>query len=168
MVMMVKILREPAGSARPPHPHHAELIPRRRILVAEDDDAIRRINTLVLTSSGYHVDAAEDGEVAWNALQRTSYDLLVTDNDMPKVTGVQLIQKLQAARMPLPVIMASGKLPPEEVPRQNQLQPAMTLIKPYSFEELVNAVKIVLRLAGDSLAGIAPPAGRQPGTRRTV
>jgi DNA-binding response OmpR family regulator len=165
---MVKNLVKAARPARPPHSHHAELIPRRRILVAEDDAAIRRLNTLVLTSSGYHVDAAEDGEVAWNALQRTTYDLLVTDNDMPKVTGVQLIQKLQAACMPIPVIMATGKLPPEDGARHNQLQPAVTLLKPYSFEELVTAVKAVLRLAGESLASLAPPVDCQPGTRRTV
>jgi DNA-binding response OmpR family regulator len=166
--MMVKNLVKAARPVRPPHPHHAELIPRRRILVAEDDAAIRRINTLVLTSSGYHVDAAEDGEAAWNALQRTTYDLLVTDNDMPKLTGVQLIQKLQAACMPIPVIMATGKLPPEDFSLPHQLQPAVTLLKPYSFEELVTAVKAVLRLAGDSLASIAPPADCQRGTIRTV
>jgi DNA-binding response OmpR family regulator len=163
--MMAKNLSKADGSARAPGPHRAELVPCGRILVAEDDAAIRRINTLVLTDSGYFVDAVEDGEAAWHALQRNTYDLLVTDNDMPRVTGAQLIHKLQAARMPLPVIMATGKLPPGDYPRQHPLQPALTLLKPYSFEELVTAVKAVLRLAGD-LAGMTPRVDCQAGPRR--
>ena len=74
-------------------PLHGETNPRQRILVVEDDAAIRRLNTEILTYSGYHVDAAEDGAVAWDALQQNNYDLMVTDNDMPKVTGVEFIRK---------------------------------------------------------------------------
>ncbi|MGA2556670.1 MAG: response regulator, partial [Verrucomicrobiota bacterium] len=87
--------------------------PTHRILVVEDDGDIRRINTEVLTHSGYEVDAAEDGAAAWETLQRQRYDLMVTDNDMPKVSGVELLHKLHAARMALPVIMATGQLPRE-------------------------------------------------------
>lgn len=143
-----------------------EPILRARILVAEDDAAIRRINTEILTGSGYQVDAAADGAAAWDALQVNQYDLLVTDNDMPKLTGVQLMQKLQAARMPLPVIMATGKPPDEDDTRLPQ--PAVTLLKPYTFDELVGAVKAVLRAASHSLGDIAPPPnwqGRPPTDR---
>ena len=97
-------------------PVHCEPNPRHRILVVEDDAAVRRVNTEILICSGYQVDAAEDGAVAWDALQLKKYDLIVTDNDMPRVTGVELIQKVQAAGMALPVIMATGALP--EFPRR--------------------------------------------------
>ena len=79
---------------------------------------------------------------------------MVTDNDMPKVTGVELIQKIQAARMALPVIMATGALP--EFHRYGTRQPAVTLLKPYTFHELLTAVKEVLAAARDSLEEIAP------------
>src|SRR5580658_9463351 len=92
-------------------PLHRTTNPRQRILVVEDDADIRRVNTEVLIYSGYQVDAAEDGAAAWDALQLNQYDLMVTDNDMPKVTGVELIQKLQTARMAVPVIMATGTSP---------------------------------------------------------
>lgn len=129
-----------------------------RILVVEDDAAIRRINTEILKGSGYQVEAAEDGAAAWDALQLNDYDLVVTDNDMPKVTGVELIQKLRTARMSLPVIMATG-VPPEEIfTRHGMLPPAMTLLKPYTFQELLTAVKNVLRAASDTLGEIGPAA----------
>jgi response regulator RpfG family c-di-GMP phosphodiesterase len=74
---------ELAGILNPPEPN-----PRQRILVVEDDAAIRQVNQEVLTYSGYHVDGAEDGAAAWAALQQINYDLVVTDNDMPKVPRV--------------------------------------------------------------------------------
>jgi DNA-binding response OmpR family regulator len=138
-------------------PVHREPNPRQRILVVEDDPAIRRINTEVLIYSGYHVDAAEDGQAAWEALQLNNYDLMVTDNDMPRLTGVKLIQKLQAARMALPVIMATGGAPDELSTRYGSLQPAMVLIKPYTFDELLDAVKAILSASHQEQAETAPP-----------
>jgi len=117
---------------------------RHRILVVEDEFSIRRLNTKMLLHSGYDVDAAENGAAAWDALQLKRYDLMITDNDMPKLTGIELIKKVHATRLALPVIMATGKFPLDEFTRHPQLQPAVTLLKPYTFDELVGAVHIVL------------------------
>jgi len=131
-------------------PLHGVPNPHQRILVVEDDAANRRLNTQVLTCYGYHVDTADDGAAAWDALQRNHYDLVVTDNQMPKVTGVELIQQLQAARLGVPVIMATAAMPAEEIVRHRLQPPAMILIKPYTFVELLMAVKKVLRAASDA------------------
>jgi DNA-binding response OmpR family regulator len=153
-----KILR----TGKPAHaPRHREPNLGQRILVVEDDATIRRVNTEALTCSGYQVDAAENGAVAWDAVQRNNYDLVVTDNQMPKVTGVELIQKLQAARMPLPVIMVTAAMPAEEFTRHRLQPPAMTLLKPHTFIELLVAVKKVLRAAGATFGKIAPPPHQQ-------
>ena len=71
--------------------------PLRRILVVADDGDIRRLNTEALTHYGYRVDAAQDGAVAWDTLQQNGYDLMVTDNELPEVTGIDLLKKLYAA-----------------------------------------------------------------------
>jgi len=142
-------------------PLHSEPNRPQRILVVEDDAAVRRVNTKVLIYYGYDVNAAEDGAAAWDALQLNKYDLVVTDNDMPKVTGVELMQKMQAARMALPVIMATGAVPDEQFTRYNLLQPAVTLIKPYTFDELLKAVREVLRAASGTLGEMLPPPDRQ-------
>lgn len=118
--------------------------PPQHILVVEDDDDIRRINAEVLIDSGYHVDSAENGAVAWDALQLNNYDLMITDNDMPEVSGFDLLKKLCAARMALRVIMATGTLPAEEFTRHPWLQPVAVLIKPHTIEALLETVKDVL------------------------
>ncbi len=114
-------------------------VSRRRILVVDDDDDIRRFNAEALTGSGYHVEAAVDGAAGWEALNASRYDLLITDNNMPGLSGIELVKKVNAARMPVPVILASGVPHPEE----SELRLAATLPKPFTIEELLGTVKKV-------------------------
>ena len=121
--------------------------PPRRILVVDDEATIREMVTDLLSRSGYQVDTAADGADAWDILQSQRYDLLVTDNNMPRVSGVELIRKVRNASLALPVIMATGTLPLEEFARNPALQPAATLLKPYSIMEMLGKVETVLRSA---------------------
>lgn len=114
----------------------------RRILVVEDDETLRRLNAEALIGFGYAVDVAEDGDAAWEVLQLNRYDLMVTDNHMPKVTGVELMVKLHGARIVLLIILATGVAP--DFTRYPWLQPAATLLKPYTAAELVAVVTEVL------------------------
>jgi two-component system chemotaxis response regulator CheY len=116
-----------------------------RILVVEDDGDIRRLNTTLLICAGYRVDAVEDGAAAWDSLQINRYDLIITDNEMPKMTGVELLVKLHETGMVLTVIMATGSLPKPVFTRSPWLRPAATLCKPYSTEELLQTVRKVLQ-----------------------
>jgi len=113
--------------------------------VVDDDELILRFITAVLSSLGYRTKTATDGAAAWKALQAKSYDLLVTDNLMPKVTGLELVKQVRSARMTLPIIMVSGSLPTEELERNEWLQPVATLAKPFKGDELLGTVKLVLR-----------------------
>jgi len=139
----------PASAVR-----QAAMTSRLKILVVEDDADIRRLNLRILTNSGYQVTAVEDGAFAWDALQLDNYDLLITDNSMPRVTGIELLGKLHAAHLILPVIMASGTLPQEELDRRPWLIINATLLKPYSFDELLRTVKNILHAS----AGTGEPA----------
>jgi DNA-binding response OmpR family regulator len=125
-------------------PHH--------ILVVDDDLMIRRFNTAMLLNSGYAVDDAEDGVAAWQSLGAREYDLIITDNKMPNLTGIGLLKRIRAARMALPVIMATGTFPTEEFNRFPWLKPAATLIKPYTAAEMLRTVKKVLREADTTAA----------------
>jgi two-component system alkaline phosphatase synthesis response regulator PhoP len=117
-----------------------------RILVVDDHDYIRHFISTFLIHSGYLVDTAENGATAWDMLQIKSYDLLVTDNDMPRVSGIELLGKLHAVSMTLPVIMATGTSPEEELTQNPWLQPAAMLLKPFSGSELTRAVERVLHV----------------------
>jgi CheY-like chemotaxis protein len=109
---------------------------------------MRQFNVEVLVQSGYHVDAAKDGAVAWPLLQEANYDLLVTDNDMPRVSGIELLKTLHAAGRALPVIMATGALPQDEFTRHPWIRPAAVIIKPYTVEKFLVTVQEVLLLTG--------------------
>jgi two-component system, OmpR family, alkaline phosphatase synthesis response regulator PhoP len=117
-----------------------------RILVVDDEPAIRRLNSDLLMEEGYEVDAVANGVMAWDALKRSHYDLLITDNLMPRMSGIELLEKLHAIRKFVPVIMATGTMPTEEVKCQPWFQIATILLKPYTPQELLEAVKNSLRL----------------------
>jgi len=119
-------------------------VSRRRILVVEDDDDIRRFNAEALTGSGYHVNTAVDGAKGWEALNANRFDLLITDNSMPNLSGLELIKKLNEACMPVRVILASGVSHAEET----ELRLAATLPKPFTLDELLRTVHYVLGEVG--------------------
>ena len=131
-------------------PVQFEAGPPRSILVVEDEPDIRRINAMVLHRAGYHVDTAENGASGWKALEAKHYDVLITDNTMPGVTGLDLIKKLRSADMTLSVILASGTVPAEELNRCPWLQVDALLPKPYSIAELLRTVNQVLRTTEDT------------------
>jgi CheY-like chemotaxis protein len=135
----------------------SQLNPRHHILVVDDDGDIRRLNSEVLACSGYKVDVAADGALGWDALQLNNYDLLVTDQDMPNLTGVGLLKKLRAARMVLPVILISGTIPTKELSQHPWLQIDATLLKPYTPDELLASVEKVLYATDGGAGRTTPP-----------
>jgi DNA-binding response OmpR family regulator len=135
--------------------------PGQRILMVEDDRDTRRFNAEKLINSGYHVDAAKDGAVAWDVLQLNSYNLLIANQYLPKVSGVELLYKIHEARMSLPIIMATRNLPTWEFTLHPWLQSATMLLKPYTCEKLLGTVRNVLYAAVNARQDIAPPSNWQ-------
>lgn len=129
--------------------------------MVDDNMDIRRLNAEVLTEAGYKVDAAVDGAVAWTALQLFDYALLITDNEMPAVSGVELIMRLRVENMKLPVVLMSGTIPTEVLNQHPWLQIQATLVKPYSVPELLTTVKNVLRPSRHTQALSGPPQNWQ-------
>src|SRR5262249_51365561 len=79
-----------------------------RILLVGEDPTLSRLMSLFLHHAGYAVDTAADGEQGWVALKLKHYDLLMTDNDMPRLTGLELVRRLRETGMTLPIIVVSG------------------------------------------------------------
>ena len=90
-------LPETPGAKAAVAPTRIPAHPSRRILVVEDDGAIRQSNAQVLVRSGYQVDTAEDGAAGWKALHGKEFDLMITDHDMPRLTGLELVKKVRCA-----------------------------------------------------------------------
>lgn len=88
---------------------------RRRVLIAEDDSAIRRMMSSVLRADAFHVDEVADGgalveQLASMLLEtgRCAYDLLVVDIRMPRIDGLQVLAGLQRAGWYPPVVVVTA------------------------------------------------------------
>jgi len=79
-----------------------------RILLVEDEPAVRALTCEILADRGYDVVAAADGEEAVGLAAAQSFDLVVTDMVMPKMRGAELAAKLRRSHVGLPVIFMSG------------------------------------------------------------
>ena len=83
----------------------------KRILVADDSITVREVERKMLVARGYEVDLAVDGMDAWNTVRAGNYNLVVTDVDMPRMNGIELVTMIK--RDPnlqhLPVVIVSYK-----------------------------------------------------------
>ena len=139
----------PAWGAESTHPASGLT----RILYADDDALLRKLGKLVLLRSGYEVDVVEDGAEAWAALNEVSYHLLITDHDMPHLTGRELITQARRAGMRLPIVMTSGSFNPLDNLAGAGSGLAVFLPKPFTSEMLVETVGQVLHTANGLRSG---------------
>ncbi len=119
-----------------------------RILVVEDDAIIQRLIGTMLEGAGYSVAFAEDGEAGGQALSSGNFDLLITDNNMPKVSGVEMIRHLREAQHHLPIILISGEIPRHIPDLPALLTPGLALEKPFSMAQLLGHVRAQFVAAG--------------------
>ena len=84
---------------------------RKRILVVDDSLTVRQAARQLLENQGYAVDVAVDGLEAWSALRLHPYELVVTDVDMPRLNGIELVRKIRGEKrfIELPVVVVSYK-----------------------------------------------------------
>jgi two-component system, chemotaxis family, sensor histidine kinase and response regulator WspE len=84
---------------------------RKRVLVVEDSLTVRELERKLLDNAGYDVEVAVDGMDGWNALRTGRFDLVVSDIDMPRMDGIELVTliKKDAKLKSLPVLIVSYK-----------------------------------------------------------
>ncbi len=129
------------------------VLPVYRILVVEDQNAIYRAGAKALVHVGCEVHRVRDGQSGWEALRHHSYATLITDYRMPGLGGIELIRKLRAEKMALPVILAADGLGIEEMNEHQWLQPVISLLKPFTSTEMLTIVaRLLPGLAGVSHA----------------
>ena len=83
----------------------------KRILVVDDSVTVREIERKLLENQGYRVELAVDGKEAWNAIRTEHFDMLVTDVDMPRMNGIELVTRIkqQDDLKEIPIIIISYK-----------------------------------------------------------
>ncbi len=108
-------------------------------LVAEDNAALRRVIAFTLRNAGFEVTDACDGLVAWEVAEHQAFDLVVTDQQMPNLNGLELIERLRAsdsnAETPIVLLTAKGlELEIDQV--RERYGVAEMLTKPFSPSQL--------------------------------
>jgi two-component system sensor histidine kinase and response regulator WspE len=80
-------------------------------LVVDDSITVREVERQLLLNQGYEVSVAVDGADGWNKIRAEAYDLLITDVDMPRMNGLQLVQAVRSddKLRDLPIIIVSYK-----------------------------------------------------------
>ena len=115
-----------------------------RILVVDDEPAVRKVARKTLEQDGHEVVEAEDGEVALIACRANPVDLAITDLFMPVMDGLQLIVQLREEFPETKIVAISGSVY-ERRPRfleiAGRMEAVVTLAKPFSVEELRTVVR---------------------------
>ncbi|HUY17439.1 MAG TPA: response regulator transcription factor [Acidimicrobiales bacterium] len=129
-----------------------------RILIAEDDRALREVLQRGLREAGYVVDAVESGEAAEVALRREEYELAVLDWRMPVRSGVEVIDRVRRAGVLTPILLLTARDAPDDRVEGLNAGADDYLIKPFDFPELLARLRAlqrrpVLRFAPDVSCG---------------
>ena len=127
---------------------------RQRILVVEDDPAVRNLVTTALALHGYDVERAETGELAVMEAASRNPDLIMLDLGLPDIDGVEVISKIRGWSA-VPIIVISART--EDSDKIGALDAGADdyLTKPFSVEELLARVRASLRRSGMAGAGAA-------------
>ena len=115
-----------------------------RILVAEDDTAVKSFVSRALTHRGHKVTSVGDGVQALEALDRDSFDLLITDIVMPSLDGIGLALKVAKDFPSLPVLLMTGYS--AERQRAHNLEELIceVITKPFTLQEICEAAEAAL------------------------
>src|SRR3984957_5878567 len=119
---------------------------RGRVLVVDDEEALLRLIGRMLTTAGYEVSTASDGGRAAELLTGMTFDAILSDIDMPKMNGIQLLQTVRQRDLAAPVVLMTGN-PDVKTAVQAVAHGALQyLIKPVNMEALGAAVARAVRL----------------------
>lgn len=116
-----------------------------KILVIDDEKAIRKTLGEILTFEGYKVDEAVDGEDGWKHFSENNYDVVLCDIKMPKLDGMEFLNKATALNADIPIIMISG---------HGNIESAVEAVKKGAFDFIskppdLNRLLITIRNATD-------------------
>jgi EAL domain-containing protein (putative c-di-GMP-specific phosphodiesterase class I)/CheY-like chemotaxis protein len=118
------------------------------VLVVDDDAALARFLRRVLEDAGYCVTVAHNGGEAIDVLTRRRFDAVISDIEMPGMSGVELLRVVRVYDLDVPILLMSGAGTVETAMEAISLGALQYLLKPFSSEVLIGAVERAVRLLG--------------------
>lgn len=122
----------------------------KRILIVDDNVALARVIQFAMEGAGFETMTAQNARIAYDLAIESQFDVVVTDQQMPEMTGVELCRKLRdsPAYQDCPIILLTAKGLELELPRlQHELDIDATFSKPFSPSALVKTVNELLAVA---------------------
>jgi two-component system chemotaxis response regulator CheY len=117
----------------------------KKVMTVDDSATVRQALAAALSQAGYEVHEAHDGWDALEKLSRCQVDMLVTDLNMPKMCGIDLIR--QVRQMPgnrfMPIVMLTSESQPDQVRAGKAAGASGWITKPFNQESLMAVVKMV-------------------------
>ncbi|MFW6370376.1 MAG: response regulator transcription factor [Bacteroidota bacterium] len=116
-----------------------------KLLLVEDDDALRFIVKDNLEQNGYHVDTAENGQEAIDQFDKNQYQLIILDVMLPKIDGFKVAEHIRKKNEQVPVIFLTARSMTEDKITGLSIGGDDYIPKPFSMEELLLKIKIFLK-----------------------
>ena len=118
-----------------------------KILVCEDDRALNKLVCGYLGDQGYDITSCQNGEEGLDALEKSTYDLIITDIMMPKLDGFELAESVRITDKTTPIVFMSAKDDKPSKMYGYKLGIDDYITKPFDIDELVMKVNAILRRA---------------------
>ena len=116
-----------------------------RLLVVEDDSAVRDALERALSFEGYEIDTATDGAVALSKLREAERDLVVLDVMMPHVDGIEPCRRIRASGDSVPILMLTAKTTVGDRVEGLDAGADDYMVKPFALDELLARIRALLR-----------------------
>jgi len=119
---------------------------KKRVLIVDDEIHIVHVVAIKLRNNDYEVITAENGDEAFNLACSEKPDIIVTDFQMPVMTGLELVEKIRRCDQTrdIPVIMLTARSFAIEDQQKEDLQISQCLSKPFSPKELLENIEDIL------------------------
>ncbi|MDZ4693803.1 MAG: EAL domain-containing protein [Deltaproteobacteria bacterium] len=117
-----------------------------RVLIVDDDDAVLRAHARILAAKGYTVSSAASGAAAMQAMQDDAFEVILSDVDMPGMNGIQLLERVRAYDVDVPVVLMTGNPSTGTAIQALERGALRYLLKPIDLSELVKVMDDAVRL----------------------
>ena len=115
-----------------------------QVLVVDDNQAVREVLSKTLAFWGYHVTQAANGHEAWTLFLTNSYDLVITDLEMPLMNGWELSRLIKERSPNTPVMVVSGSCDETNWEKTNMRCVDAIILKPFKLKEIEGTVRRLL------------------------
>ncbi|PID28206.1 MAG: response regulator [Candidatus Cloacimonadota bacterium] len=117
----------------------------KKILVAEDEPLMREALSEFLSMFSYQPELAEDGKAAWEKWRCGKYDLLISDINMPNMSGIELLRQVKEEKPDFPVILMTGVNLKKAKERARHFKADFLFCKPFPMKNLISTIEGIFK-----------------------